>query len=317
MALVNVNSFLAKAESSDLKIDAVKSSELYKDATFLSPSVLNCIKRFETNVKISADSGENLYLSDFQLFDKDEIDFIHKSSKKYKYIHVGVILVAIRALFPNFEGKKGRIVVYDGSCIDNDKSQAFIAADEFTFSNDTCYFAIRPRHIFSTTDVHIADMLRFNVDLDCPKYAVDRELVALDIGVAYRMCNASRFLDTRGSNWTHQSIEGCSALEFGPEIQEMLSRPKIPLQIEDKGSSLFERKRYLRSNEVRRGRSMSAKRTTNSKSKEFRSLSARIERFGENEFGRRASTSQAPPGRSVSVETPYRPSERNSPDSSA
>ncbi|ANR76371.1 putative 36.9 kDa movement protein [Yacon virus A] len=303
MALVNVNSFLAKAESKDLKIDAVRSSELYKDATMLNPSVLNCIKRFETNVKVYAQDGQDLCFTDFQLFDKDEIESIRGMSGKYKYVHVGVILIAIRAMFPNYKGKGGRVIVYDGSCIDDDKSQGFIAADEFTFTDDTCYFAIRPSHIFSTTDAHIADLLRFSIDLDCPKYKDDRELIALDIGVAYRMCNASRFLDTKGgaNNWSHQAIHGCSALEYGPDIERVLSRPRIPMEVRDRGSNIFERKRIFGKNELRRSRNIEARRFGRGDEARFRSGSIRIDRYSKDEFGERYSSDESTQGYSIPV----------------
>nr|QQG34670.1 MP [Iris germanica capillovirus 1] len=261
MSIINVNRFLSRVESRDLKIDAIRSNELYKDATIFNPAVLNCIRRFETNIKVVAESGDDLYLSDFQLLDREELDFIKRASSKFKYIHVGAILVAVRAMFPNSNGKSGKVVIYDGSCIDDDKSQGFIAAEKFSFNEDTCYFVVKPRHILSTTDVHLGTCLRFQVSIDCPRYAVDRELVALDIGMAYRLCNSSRFLDTKqgASGWVTQSILGCEALDFTEEIGRSMSRNGRGLQIESGPSTSHFDKRLFGPAKIRRSRAAFAK----------------------------------------------------------
>nr|QIQ53070.1 movement protein [Apple stem grooving virus] len=319
MAIVNVNHFLKEVESTDLKIDAISSSELYKDATFFKPDVLNCIKRFESNVKVSSRSGDGLVLSDFKLLDDTEIDSIRKKSNKYKYLHYGVILVGIKAMLPNFRGMEGRVIIYDGACLDPERGH--ICSYLFKFESDCCYFGLRPEHCLSTTDANLAKRFRFRVDFDCPQYEQDTELFALDIGVAYRCVNSARFLETKtgDSGWASQAISGCEALKFNEEIKMAILDHKSPLFLEEGAPNVHIEKRLFRGDKIRRSRSISAKRGPNSEPQErrgFRSLSARIERFGKNEFGRRASTSEAPPGRSVSLEDSHRPGKGTSDGSS-
>nr|WCJ12416.1 movement protein [Apple stem grooving virus] len=319
MAIVNVNHFLKEVESTDLKIDAISSSELYKDATFFKPDVLNCIKRFESNVKVSSRSGDGLVLSDFKLLDDTEIDSIKKKSNKYKYLHYGVILVGIKAMLPNFRGMEGRVIVYDGACLDPEKGH--ICSYLFKFESDCCYFGLRPEHCLSTTDANLAKRFRFRVDFDCPQYEQDTELFALDIGVAYRCVNSARFLETKtgDSGWASQAISGCEALKFNEEIKMAILDYKSPLFLEEGAPNVHIEKRMFRGDKVRShalfllkgGQTQSCR-----KREDLGPSSARIERFGENEFGRRASTSEAPPGRSISVEDTHRPGKGTSDSSS-
>nr|QQG34586.1 MP [Avellana capillovirus 1] len=276
MAIVNVNNFLTRVESTDLKIDAIRSRELYKDASFLRPAVLNCIRRFETNVKVVAKKGDSLYISDFSLFDKEELDFIQRNSQKFKYIHVGAVLVAIRAMYPGFRGTGGSIVIYDGSCIDRDRKKSFICAQNFSFDSDTCYFLFRPEHIMSTSDPHLGKAFSFKIELDCPKYLEDRELVAMDIGTAYRTTNSARFLDTCSGNsgWVSQAILNCQALEFNEGVLELMDKPIVPLLFGGERSNLLVSKRRFGPDKVRRSRSVTA---SSGGRRNFRSSSGRIE----------------------------------------
>nr|WCJ12438.1 movement protein [Apple stem grooving virus] len=319
MAIVNVNRFPKEVESTDPKIDAISSSELYKDATFFKPDVLNCIKRFESNVKVSSRSGDGLVLSDFKLLDDTEIDAIRKKSNKYKYLHYGVILVGIKAMLPNFRGMEGRVTVYDGACLDPEKGH--ICTYLFRFESDCCYFGLRPEHCLSTTDANLARRFRFRVDFDCPQYEQDTELFALDIGVAYRCVNSARFLETKtgDSGWASQAISGCEALKFNEEIKMAILYHKSPLFLEERAPNVHIEKRLFRGDKVR-GHALFLRKggqTQGSRKREDLGPSpARIERFGRNEFGRRASTSEAPPGRSISVEDSYRPGKGTSDGSS-
>nr|QYK20652.1 movement protein [Apple stem grooving virus] len=308
MAIVNVNHFLKEVESTDLKIDAISSSELYKDATFFKPDVLNCIKRFESNVKVSSRSGDGLVLSDFKLLDDTEIDSIRKKSNKYKYLHYGVILVGIKAMLPNFRGMEGRVIVYDGACLDPERGH--ICSYLFKFESDCCYFGLRPEHCLSTTDANLAKRFRFRVDFDCPQYEQDTELFALDIGVAYRCVNSARFLETKtgDSGWASQAISGCEALKFNEEIKMAILARKSPLLLEEVRQMCILKRECLGVTKSE-GHALSLQKGDQTqghrKRRGFESLSARIEMIGKNEFGRRASTSEAPPGRSVSVEDPH------------
>nr|CAH2618901.1 putative movement protein [Linum macraei betaflexivirus]CAI5385155.1 putative movement protein [Linum macraei betaflexivirus] len=258
MSIIKVNDFAIRAESEDIKIDSIKSSDIYGDASFLRPKVLQSIRRFESNIKVCSKNAEGLTVTNFKLLDEIEIKQIRSRSKKYPYLHMGAILFCITPLIPNYRELSGRIVLYDGSALD--VKSGFIGMYDFNFKDGAAFFVFRPEHLLSATDPFLSETFRFAIDIPGINFPAEREVLGLDVGCIYRMSSSARFLSSSSGEggWAQQEIRGCSFLEYDREkvesqrsigevhnLQEIGTDTKISNRGFSMPSRITRRRRYI------------------------------------------------------------------------
>nr|QQG34588.1 MP [Rhodiola betaflexivirus 1] len=223
MSIIKVNSFASRARDSEVKIDTLSSGEVYGDASFLHPKVLNCIRRFESNIKIKGNGSDTNCMAGFPILDDEEIQRISSASEEYPFVHFGAILFCITPMFPNFKTKRGMVHLFDNSAVD--LVQGHIASYEIDFKKGPSIFIVRPEHVLSSTEPHIQKCLSFSISIEDVRFLEGREIVSLDVGILYRMANSSRFLQgSQGETaWAHQEVVGARYIDAQEEVIKRLS----------------------------------------------------------------------------------------------
>nr|WGV36184.1 MAG: movement protein [Capillovirus sp.] len=229
MSIVRVNDFAIRADQSEIKIDALQAGEVYKDAFFLNRKVLNCIRRFESNIKVVGSGVDDSTISEFQLLDDDELRWISGKAGEFNYIHFGAVLFCVTPLVPNFSDLKGEVVIFDKTIIG---PRGHIATYELNFEKGPAYFIFRPAHCLSVTDPHLQDAFRVGIKFEGLQCAPGREVFSLDVGVMYRLANSTRFLgESVGKvEWFQQEIRGANLLCSG--AREDFWSPKSELSVQ-------------------------------------------------------------------------------------
>uniref|UniRef100_A0AB39AH59 Movement protein n=1 Tax=Ferraria betaflexivirus 1 TaxID=3238965 RepID=A0AB39AH59_9VIRU len=253
MGIIKVNDFAIRAENSLVKIDSIHAKDVYGDATFLNPKVLNCIRRYESNIKIRGSGNTGQCISNFNMLDEVEVEHIRKRGTEYPYVHFGAILIGITPLFPNFRSKKGVVHLIDSTAIDDE--QGLITSVEIDFKEGPAYFVVRPEHVLSSSDETLKSCFNIVMEFEDIRFIKDREVFSVDVGVLYRMANSCRFLsmDDVEGGWALQEIRGSRVLEFGERKGKILGGEFEPLEISGgrcqssvRASSMFKRARTSR-----------------------------------------------------------------------
>nr|UPX95537.1 putative movement protein [Tea A virus] len=288
MSIVKVNDFLLRSETEELRIDAINSGEIYQDANFLSRKVLNCIRRFESNIKVYGSTNE-ASISGFPIIDDDEVRWIQGKAGEFNYIHFGAILFGVTPLFPNASKITGTVSITDPTMLDEE--QGHIASFNITFGKGPAFFSIRPGHCLSISDPHLQSALKVSIQFPGLRAWEGRELVGLDIGVMYRLANSARFLSSGlGSDgWAAQEIQGAERICYRPGLSatQTYKLEHVDVSCKRRSRGLLLPKRMSRSRkykaklakegEVNGGANSEAERSELGK---FRSSSVRYERSG-------------------------------------
>nr|AWK77907.1 movement protein [Hobart betaflexivirus 1] len=320
MSIIKVNDFAFRAEREDIKIDCVKSSDIYGDAGFLRPKVLQAIRRFESNIKIGNCEKGQMAFSNFNLLDEVELEFIKKQSSKFPYLHFGAILVCVTPLIPNFRRIKGKILLHDASALSI--KDGFIAAYEINFEKGPAFFVFRPEHLLSVNDPFLSETLKIALQFDDVNFRQNREVFGVDVGCIYRLSNSARYLCTSDGDggWAQQEIRGCHALQFSSEIERQFTSQFdfLELTVSDLDVKFKSRGPFLPSRQTRRKKFVcnSGFRPEEVCGRLLRSASIRIDKKLPEEkedvkCSGRHSISYPPSNRSMALGSTHRPDSSN------
>lgn len=316
MSIIRVNDFAIRADQEDIKIDAIKSSDVYGDAGFLRPKVLQAIRRFESNIKVGNCESEKVAFSNFSLLDGVELEFISKNKAKYPYIHFGAIIVCVTPLVPNFRRLTGKVVLHDASALSFE--DGFIAAYQINFEKGPAFFAFRPEHLLSVTDPFLSEAFKIAIQIDGVNFRQNREVFGVDVGCIYRLSNSARYLcSSHGDGgWSQQEIRGCQALQIsdGALRDFEINSCALELDVADLDIKFRSRGPFLPSRQTRRKKFLSKPREQIVqtfprlvKSASFHSDVSVSEEKKDVECSGRHSVHDPPSNRSVALGSTHRP----------
>lgn len=157
-------------------IPSVPKKEIYNFGMFDFKSRM-AVKTIEQNVRISKDS-QDIYM----LCKKDLESF-----KEYKYIHVGLIQIAIRPL--TLLGLNTSIMAYvrDGRC--NDFKQSLAAVIESSLCHGPVYFDIAPNLSLSLSDKHLFEALQMNIHTNGYDFKAGSQIMTVCYRIYFKVLN--------------------------------------------------------------------------------------------------------------------------------
>ncbi|UKQ12873.1 ORF2 [Hogweed virus 4] len=188
MSLIDVNKFCSLVSKGQSSVEAISSTSIYGDASWLKLKSITAIRKFESNISLELEDGEtNLVVPNVPLISDSEIRAVKKNMPNVNFVHLGGLVISIQALFAANKGVKGTAILVDRRW--RNLEQAIIGSFNFNLDKRRADFMMRPNFDVSMSDPLLSDslsiMLHFN-NLDMFASSIP---INLSIGLIARFYN--------------------------------------------------------------------------------------------------------------------------------
>nr|WIL96206.1 movement protein [Carrot chordovirus 4] len=188
MSLIDVNKFCSLVSKGQSSVEAISSSNIYGDSSWLKLKTITAIRKFESNISIELENGDkSLVVPNIPLISDSEIRAVKKGMPNVNFVHLGGLVISIQALFAANKGVRGTAVLVDRRW--RNLEQAIIGSFNFNLDKRRADFMVRPNFDVSLNDPLLSDSLSIMLYFDNIDMFTSSIPVNLSVGLIARFYN--------------------------------------------------------------------------------------------------------------------------------
>nr|WIL96201.1 movement protein [Carrot chordovirus 3] len=188
MSLIDVNKFCSLVSKGQSSVEAISSSNIYGDSSWLKLKTITAIRKFESNVSLELESGDsNLVVPNIPLISDSEIRAVKKGMPNVNFVHLGGLVISIQALFAANKGVRGTAILVDRRW--RNLNQAIIGSFNFNLDKRRADFMIRPNFDVSLNDPLLSDSLSIMLNFENLDMFTSSIPINLSVGLIARFYN--------------------------------------------------------------------------------------------------------------------------------